>query len=341
MFYRVGVHGKRSEAPASLPPPAEEPTIDSCALEWDALSAPWTDIRAMLNILASKIRDFAEDRGFGNDFEQCIFPLTTILMAFADRRMSHIEHQLAAHREEAAATQHLAGRFLANASHELRTPLTAVLGFAELLMEGTYGELAEEQRNAMMHIENSAQNLLEIINNLLDLLHIRSGKLTLQYRPVAMTPLLHNIYEILTPLANRKSVKFSLELADDLGMIEADENIVRHIVYHLLSSALRATPMGGQVCLRASRDGQRFIIVTHDTALHLPPEAIANMMDPFPILENSPARGYEGWEVGLPLVRRYVDLHAGTLDLESFPDKGTTFYIGLPVSRPDRSHPER
>ena len=93
-----------------------------------------------------------------------------------------------------------------------------------------------------------------------------------------------------------------------------------------------ATPAQGLVSLTARRGVTSLIITTHDTALHLPQEALASMQSPFPTLENSPARGYEGWEVGLSLVRRYVDLHGGQLDMESLPDRGTLFRIALPVA---------
>jgi signal transduction histidine kinase len=108
---------------------------------------------------------------------------------------------------------------------------------------------------------------------------------------------------------------------------------VRHIVYHLLASGIRATPAHGEVSLTAERSADTVTILTRDTALHIPPEALANMLDPFPRLENSPARGYEGWEVGLPLVRRYVALHGGELEMESLPQNGTIFRIILPISR--------
>lgn len=305
----------------------------ACADGWFALPLPWPDVRALLEMLIAHTSRALQERGSDADalaINNGFF--TAVATLICDRRVVQLEQQLADNREEAATTQHLAARFLANASHELRTPLTAILGFAELLLEETYGELTGDQRTAVSHVENSAQNLLEVVNNLLDLLRIRSGKLALHYRPVAMPTVLHNLYAILLPLAGRKNVGFTMELSDDLGYIEADENIFRHIVYHLLASALRATPSGGSVVLRATREGDWLTILTHDTALHLPPEAIAVMQDPFPRLENSPARGYEGWEVGLPLVRRYVELHEGMLDLESEPGHGTTFRLKFPIS---------
>jgi signal transduction histidine kinase len=235
---------------------------------------------------------------------------------------------------EAALTQHLAGRFLANASHDLRTPLTAILGFSELLLEDTYGPLNEAQRTALAHVEESAQTLLEVVNNLLDLLHIRAGNLVLRYRTVEIAAILQSLHSVLSPLSARRNVGFRLQLAENLGQVETDEKIVRHIVYHLLASGLRSTPAGGEVVLSAERTGEALLIRTHDTALHLPPEAIANMMPPFPLLENSPTRGYEGWEIGLPLVHRYVELLQGTMELESLPERGTTFTIQLPLKRP-------
>lgn len=238
---------------------------------------------------------------------------------------------------EAALTQHLAGRFLANASHELRTPLTAILGFSELLLEDTYGPLNDAQRTALGHIEESAQNLLEVVNNLLDLLHIRAGNLVLRYKMVSIADVLQSLHSVLSPLSARRGVGFRLELAEDLGEVETDEKIVRHIIYHLLASGLRSTPSGGEVVLSAERTDRWLNIQTYDMALHLPPEAVANMMGPFPLLENNPARGYEGWEIGLPLVHRYVELLQGTMELESLPERGTSFTIKLPLKRPKAS----
>jgi signal transduction histidine kinase len=305
-----------------------------CGRAWAKLPLAWADLPILVSQLTDRLRNVLQERGCDAATLAHFESVTgEIRLAMAEARIHSLEQQLAVHREESVLTEHLAGRFLANASHEIRTPLTAVLGFAELLLEDTYGSLNVEQRTAIGHIENSAQNLLEIVNNLLDLLHIRAGKLTLQYRPVNVGELLRNVYQILSPLAVRKNVAFELEMESEPGTIEADENIVRHIVYHLLASGIRATPAHGEVSLTAERSADTVTILTRDTALHIPPEALANMLDPFPRLENSPARGYEGWEVGLPLVRRYVALHGGELEMESLPQNGTIFRIILPISR--------
>ena len=315
--------------------------LQECAQQLARLPIAWSDLRELLHLLGTQLRHELHHNSAQFPLEDTDFLLTfydgaleALAGRVADLRIGQLEQELAMHQEQTLATQHLAEQFLGNASHELRTPLTAILGFAELLLEETYGELTPEQATTVGHIENSAQNLNEIVSNMLDLLHIRAGKLHLQYRPVEIKALLEHLFVILMPLANRKSVVFQMDLSEDLGMVEIDENIVRHIVYHLLSSALRATPAEGEVVLRVHRAAPFLILEASDTALHLPPEAIANMLDPFPRLENSPTRGYEGWEVGLSLVRRYVELHRGDLSLESLPDKGTIFTVTLPLTRP-------
>ncbi len=335
-------------------------SLHGCAASLAALPVAWADLRQLLYLLGGELRGSleqmpapssnaaqdttAQETGSAlvSDYYISLYEagLEALAGEVADIRVAQLEQQVAQHQEQTFATQHLAERFLGNASHELRTPLTAILGFAELLLEGTYGDLTPGQTTTVGHIENSAQNLNEIVSNMLDLLHIRAGKLVLQYKPVNVAAMLEHLYGILMPLAGRKNVQFRMELAPDLGAVELDENIVRHIVYHLLSSALRATPSGGDVLLIARRSPPFLILEAHDTALHLPPDAVANMLDPFPRLENSPTRGYEGWEVGLPLVRRYVDLHRGELRLESLPEKGTVFYVTLPLNRPRETAPD-
>ena len=302
---------------------------------WLELPISLADLHILMELLSQTVRESLAGRNADQetqDFNESLLQ-TTVASTFGQRCV-RAEQELAAHREEVAVSQHMESRFLGNASHDLRTPLTAVLGFSELLLEETYGELNEPQAAAVGHIENSARNLLEIVNNLLDLLHIRAGKFDLQYHRIALATLMQSLHAILLPLANRKKVAFHLVLLGEPGTIEADENILRHIVYHLLSSSLRATPENGSVTLRVERDDHNLHLIAEDTAVHLPPDAIANMMAPFPRLENSSARGYEGWEVGLPLVRRYIELHNGKMEIESLPESGTVFRIALPLQRP-------
>lgn len=334
--FNTSVSSTRPLSTAPIPLQSRDTEVNrayaACARDWVGLSVSLIDMRTVLECLNIQILATLEKENADAETLTAFNGIVShLICAAAALRAQRTEHELDAQREEIIATQHLATRFLGNASHELRTPLTAILGFAELLLEAHYGEMPPVQQTALSHIDNSAKNLLEIINNLLDLLHIRTGKLKPHYRSIPLAALLENLYQILLPLSQRKEVTFDLDVNEDIGAIEADENIVRHIVYHVLASSLRATPKGGQVRLSARRDTNQVCIMMEDTALHLPAEALANMMNPFPRLENSPLRGYEGWEVGLPLVMRYVALHGGSLELKSLPETGTVFFVYLPI----------
>ena len=302
--------------------------------QWSETGLSWNDVATLADLIEERTLAFVGAESFAGAQWLVQSAIASLKAEVACEYLRAQTEEMGRQREDNVASRHLAGRFLANASHELRTPLTAVLGFSELLLEDTYGAMTPEQRTAVGHIENSAQNLHEIVNNMLDLMQFRAGKLELHFRRLAISPVLHNVYDILLPLSKRRKVLFDRDVPDDLGSMDADEGILRHIVYNLLESSLRATPENGRVVLRAERSEDAIKIIAFDTALHFPQEAIQNMNDAFPILENSPARGYDGWEIGLPLVRRYVDLHSGTLAIESSPDSGTTITVRLPSERP-------
>ena len=199
--------------------------IESLAPNWRLTELSWNDIQTALEILEVHLqRRIALATEEAEDAMGVVEgALSKLCVAISHVKIADLEQSLAHQRDESLTLQHMAGRFLANSSHELRTPLTAVLGFSELLLEDTYGQINDEQRTAVGHIENSAQNLLEIVNNFLDLMHIRAGKLKLAARPVDVTSTLKTLHSILLPLALRRKVSFLLEIPDSLGVIEADE----------------------------------------------------------------------------------------------------------------------
>ncbi len=305
---------------------------DRTAEKWEALAYSWPDVQRMIQLLAECVDLALQRDGMGAQAGKlCALELAEVSNRSAGSRILKLEQDLATIREQAVLSQHLAGRFISNASHDLRTPLTAILGFTELLSEESYGELTGEQAKAVGHVYNSAQNLLEIVNNLIDIIQIQAGKLSLRCKRTEIAPVLEGVYALLASLAARRNLTFTIDVPNDIGAMNMDENIVRHIVYHLLSSSLRSTPSGGCVSLSAERTTTRVTFITTDTALKLPREAIDNMLGTVPLLENSPVRGYEGWEVGLALVRRYVELHEGTMDIDNGETMGTQFRVTLPA----------
>jgi len=308
------------------------PLQDRTGEMWASLAYSWADVQKMIHLVADCMDRFLKSAGLDAQASTlCALAVAAVSESAAGHRTVKLEQDLATIREQAVLSQHLAGRFISNASHDLRTPLTAILGFTELLSEESYGKLTGDQADAVGHVYNSAQNLLEIVNNLLDIIQIQAGKLSLRCKRTEIAPVLTAVHALLSSLAERRNVNFTIDVPDDLGAMNMDENIVRHIVYHLLSSALRSTPSGGTVTLSALRTSNRVTIITTDTALKLPREAIDNMLGTVPLLENSPVRGYEGWEVGLALVRRYVELHEGTMEIDNPEEEGTVFRVTLPA----------
>lgn len=306
--------------------------LERTAEKWASVAYAWADVHKMIGLLAECVDRTLTRAGLdARAGTLCALGLAAISDSAAGHRILVLEQEIATIREQALLSQHLAGRFISNASHDLRTPLTAILGFAELLSENSYGELTDDQADAVGHVYNSAQNLLEIVNNLLDIIQIQAGKLNLRCKRTEIAPVLTDVHDLLSSLAERRSVTFDIDVSADLGAMNMDVGIVRHIVYHLLSSALRSTPSGGKVSLSAERTSNCVTIITTDTALKLPREAIDTMLGTVPMLENSPARGYEGWEVGLALVRKYVELHEGSMEIENQQEEGTVFRVILPA----------
>lgn len=305
------------------------------ALMWDALPVGWKELRFLIiSLKGFLVKDMLRHSIPTHAILRCECALSELTINIIEQRMNTSEEEIFDQRGRFFASQHLSGRFLANTSHDLRTPLTAILGFSELLMEGVYGTVTEEQILALGHIENSAVNLNELINNVIDILRIRMNLFTLKYQSFEIAPMINDIYKILTPLSERSFVEFHVELSDNLGSIDCDEGVVRHIIYFLAASSIRATPKMGEVRLSAHFEGTNLLIRTQDTGLHLPANAIANMTNDFPILENSATRGYEGWEVGLPLIVRYLNLLEGEITIENLDEVGTAFNVLIPRCKP-------
>jgi cell cycle sensor histidine kinase DivJ len=300
---------------------------------WIEAELSWSDVLSLMDLLHQEVRRAMLRRDADPKTLALVDGQIAALRAvIAEERVRHVEQELANVREELANTQILTGRYLANLTHDIRTPLTAVLGFSELLLEGHYGTLAAEQRAAVGYVENSARNLEEILNNMFDLMQIRAGKFTVQLRSLPAAPLLNYLCDLLRPLADRKEVHFEVIIPESIGTIEGDQHLVSHIVYHLLASCMRATPAGGTVRMEAQRKEGGLHLIVKDTAFALPPDIVETMRNPYLLRENVSVRGYDYWEVGLPLVQRYVDLHRGTLSITSAQGDGTTFHICLPLS---------
>lgn len=267
--------------------------------------------------------------------------------------------QLAASNQALEQATRLKDEFLANMSHELRTPLNAILGMSEGLQEQVFGNLNERQLRAIATIERSGKHLLELINDILDLSKIESGKLELEMGEVSVLSLCNASLSFIRQIALKKNIHLSTALPEDIGMIQVDERRIRQVLINLLSNAVKFTPEGGQVRLEVRLGAEplpdaafnlegsgenrqhppsptiQFAVI--DTGIGIAPENIGKLFQTFVQIDSSLSRQYNGTGLGLALVRRIVELHGGQVSVESQINAGSCFIVHLPYRQSVRS----
>ncbi len=247
--------------------------------------------------------------------------------------------------------------FLANMSHELRTPLNSVIGFSEVLQDETFGALNEKQGEYVGHILTSGRHLLSLINDILDLSKVETGRMELERSRFPLREALDAAMTLLKEKALKNSLELSLEVDPDADvMIDADQRRLKQILFNLLSNAVKFTPAGGSVRVLARRvsglgiagigggeeaPGWIEISVT-DTGIGIKAEDLPKLFKEFTQLESPYTKEYEGTGLGLALTKKLVELHGGTIEVTSEIDKGSRFSFILPLgavrdARPDTS----
>ncbi|MBI2091489.1 MAG: GAF domain-containing protein [Deltaproteobacteria bacterium] len=243
--------------------------------------------------------------------------------------------------------------FLATMSHELRTPLTAIIGFSELLMEGVMGELNDEQKDSVREVLNNGAGLLEMINNLLDLAKVDSGKMAMNLSGFDLSELLARVSHTIASLIQRKKHNLSIDVRSDMPALMADEKRVQQIVLNLLSNAIKFTPEGGSINIlgRYFADAKKaaesgfiiknaknisggfFYVKVSDTGIGIKPEHLESVFDVFSQVDSSVTRSYEGTGLGLALAKQFVELHGGNIWAESALGKGAEFNFIIPQGK--------
>jgi signal transduction histidine kinase len=237
--------------------------------------------------------------------------------------------------EKAEAASEAKSAFLAIISHELRTPLNAIIGFAGLMEDQRFGPLgAPRYREYVSDIRNSGEHLLELINNMLDLSRAEAGKLHLQEDAVDLIEVVQLCGRQMQPRAAQSGLRLELALPPPPVMLQGDTAKLRQILFNLLSNALKFTPHEGCVTVKVEwRSDGGLDLVVSDTGVGMSPADVPKALQPFTQLDNRLARQYEGTGLGLPLTRSLVELHGGTLRLESAVSEGTTVTVSFPPSR--------
>ncbi len=224
--------------------------------------------------------------------------------------------------------------FLANMSHELRTPLNAVIGFSEVLEDELFGPINEKQHEYVNNILASGKHLLSLINDILDLSKVESGKMVLDLTEFSLHEAVESSFIMLKEKALKNGITLGIDLSPEADVnIVADKRKLKQILFNLISNAVKFTPTGGAVSVHAVRAADSIEITVADNGMGIKAEDIPKLFQPFTQLESAYSKEFEGTGLGLALNRQLVELHGGRVWVESHIGTGSRFSFTIPLSQ--------
>lgn len=247
---------------------------------------------------------------------------------------------LAVQQRRAEEANQAKSQFLANMSHELRTPLTAIVGYSSVLVDGVFGALTDKQQDAINAIARSSEHLKNLIDDVLNLARIESGKEQAEPDRVTVRDLLQQTHKLMMQTALGKGVTLQpISVPDEVldAAIFVDPKHIHQILINLMSNAVKYTPRGGKVWIDAELVVDKVKVLVHDTGVGIPPSKVAKLFERFERGEDAYSKSQEGTGIGLNLTRRLVELNGGRIGVESIEGKGSTFWLLLPVAA-DQKH---
>ena len=250
-------------------------------------------------------------------------------------RIQNDQKTLATALSRAQSADHAKTQFLANMSHELRTPLNAVIGFSETMEHQLFGPIGNERYiTYASDIRRSGEHLLSIINYILDLSKIEGGDIAVEDNVIDVAKLANEVHRMLEQLAAGSLVEFKIDLARGLPQVRGSEVKLKQILVNLASNALKYTPPGGHVSISAWQDrGGGISIAVTDTGIGMSKADLAVALVPFGRADNEVVQRINGTGLGLPLAKRFTEIHGGRLEISSEPGTGTTVTVHLPTAR--------
>ena len=272
------------------------------------------------------------DRRDGSVLQLATVPLPdgNVLLTCLDvTDTARVERALRERNEALETAGRLKSEFIANVSYELRTPLNAIIGFAEILAHEYFGPLTPRQLDYSRGILDSSHRLLSLINDILDLATIEAGYMALETGRVDLCELLESVVTLTHERARNQNLSLAVDCPRDIGVIEADERRLKQALFNLVSNAIKFTPPDGSIRLEARRENGDVVLAVGDTGIGIPTADQERVFEKF---ERGDSQGRQsGAGLGLSLVKSLVELHGGTIEIESVPGSGTTISCLLPA----------
>jgi signal transduction histidine kinase len=265
------------------------------------------------------------------------FPASTVglMQTFAHQSVlamhnAQLFHEVEEKGQQLAIANEHKSLFFANMSHELRTPLNAVLGYTELLVDGLYGEMPDKAKDVLDRVQINGKHLLGLINDVLDLSKIEAGQLKLSLEDYSMKSIVDSVVATTGSLAQSKGLAMKTAIADGLPIGHGDERRLTQVLLNLVGNAIKFTD-AGEVEIRARAANGSFDVAVRDTGPGIAPQDQLRIFEDFQQVDNTSTRHKGGTGLGLAIARRFVEMHGGTLTVESSLGAGSTFRIHLPV----------
>ena len=264
------------------------------------------------------------------DFATVPLPDGAVLLSYIDVSASiNMERALRERNEALETADILKSEFIANVSYELRTPLNTIIGFTEILGGEYFGDLNDRQSEYTSGILDSSNRLLMLINDILDLATIEAGHMSLELNSIEVGTMLKSVLSLVRERARQKKLHLECDCPPDIGMIVADDRRLKQALFNILSNAVKFTPNGGNVVVSARRLGDEIVLTTTDSGVGISEADQERVFDRFERGSHPEARR-AGAGLGLSLVKSFVEMHGGRVELESQPDHGTKVRCTLP-----------
>ena len=233
-------------------------------------------------------------------------------------------------RQLAEASQHKS-QFLANMSHELRTPLNAILGYTELIIDGIYGETPEKAQTVLKRVETNGRHLLGLINDVLDLSKIEAGQLKLALADYSIKDIVYNVVSAVEPLATKKKLDFKVDVRPDMPTAHGDEQKLTQVLLNLTGNAIKFTD-AGEVAIKVTAANGSYTVAIQDTGPGISVADQAKLFQQFQQADNSITKSKGGTGLGLAISKRIIELHGGSISVQSRVGYGSTFAFTLPIT---------